>query len=76
MDCHADGGNGMAEAHLNFSKWDNYKPEKQSEKANAICKILTKGSMPPKGFCKSHPDAVPTKANLDAICKWAGSLNK
>ncbi len=76
MDCHATGGNGMAEGRVNFSKWDTYKPEKQADKAKAICKVMTKGSMPPKGFCKSHPDAVPTQAGINVICKWAESLNK
>ena len=76
MSCHANDGNGMAKGRVNFSKWDSYSPEKQADKAKAICKVLTKGSMPPKGFCKSHPDDVPTKENVTAICKWAGSFNK
>ena len=76
MDCHADGGNGMAEGRVNFSKWDNYKPEKQADKAQAICKVITKGSMPPKGYLKTHPDAVPSQASINAICKWAGSFKK
>ena len=76
MDCHAEGGNGMAESHVNFSKWDSYKPEKQADKANSICKVMTKESMPPKGYKKSHPDAIPTQKEVNAICKWAGSLNK
>jgi cytochrome c5 len=76
MDCHAEGGNGMAESHVNFSKWDTYKPEKQADKAKAICKIVTKGNMPPKGFRKSHPDDIPTQAEINAICKWSDSLNK
>jgi cytochrome c5 len=76
MDCHADDGNGMAKAHINFSKWDTYKYDKQVEKSKDICKVLGKGSMPPKGFRKSHPDVIPTDAEVTIICKWADSLNK
>ncbi len=76
MDCHADGGNGMACAHVNFSKWVSYKPEKQAAKANDICKMITKGSMPPKKYRANNPDAVPTQAQINTICNWAKSLNK
>ncbi len=76
MDCHADGGNGMACAHVNFSKWVSYKPEKQAAKANDVCKMITNGAMPPKRYCENNPDAVPTQAQLTTICNWAKSLNK
>jgi len=76
MDCHADGGNGMASAHVNFSKWSSYKPDKQAAKANDVCKILRKGAMPPKKFCANHPGAVPTQAQISTICKWSNALNK
>ncbi|MCX6244197.1 MAG: heme-binding domain-containing protein [Bacteroidetes bacterium] len=76
MDCHADGGNGMASSRVNFSKWTTYNADKQASKANAICKELTKRGMPPKKFCESHPDAVPTQAQVTTICNWAKALNK
>jgi hypothetical protein len=76
MDCHGDGGNGMACAHVNFSKWSSYKPEKQAAKANDVCKMVTKGSMPPKKYCANHPGAIPTQAQITSICKWAKALNK
>jgi len=76
MDCHGDGGNGMACSRVNFSKWSSYKPDKQAAKANDVCKIMTKGSMPPKRYCANHPGAVPTQAQINAICKWAKALNK
>lgn len=76
LDCHADNGNSMARSHLNFSSWDSYSPEKQAKKAAAICNILKKGNMPPKKFKADYPEAVPTQAQVDAICKWAISLQK
>jgi len=76
MDCHADGGNGMASAHINFSKWSTYKPEKQAAKAKDICKVISKGSMPPKKFRENNPTAVPTPAQVTTLCNWANALNK
>jgi hypothetical protein len=76
MACHGDGGNGMACSHVNFSKWSTYKTDKQAAKANDVCKIITKGSMPPKKYCENNPAAVLTKAQLTTICNWARSLSK
>jgi cytochrome c5 len=76
MGCHAEGGKGMAMSRVNFSKWNEYKPEKQASKAKDICKVLTKGSMPPKGFKTSHPELVPTEAQVKIICDWSATLNK
>jgi hypothetical protein len=76
MDCHADGGNGMACSHVNFSKWSTYKTEKQADKARDIVKVLTKGAMPPKKFRANNPEAVPTKAQMTIISNWANALNK
>jgi hypothetical protein len=76
LDCHSDEGNSMARSHLNFSGWDSYKAEKQANKAMAICKVLSKGNMPPKHFKQENPEVVPTQALVDAICKWANSLQK
>jgi hypothetical protein len=76
MDCHADGGNGMASSHVNFSKWTSYKTDKQAAKAKDICKIITKGAMPPKKFRANNPEAIPTPAQITTLCNWANSLNK
>jgi hypothetical protein len=74
--CHGDGGKKMAMSMWNFDKWDTYTKEKQSKKANAICKTITKGSMPPKSAKKLYPDLIPTAAQIEIICNWANSLNK
>ena len=76
MDCHADGGNGMACAHVNYSKWTTYKADKQAAKANDICKIITKGSMPPKKYKENNPNAIPSPTQVNTICNWARALNK
>jgi uncharacterized membrane protein len=72
--CHAEPGNSMALAHVNLSKWDKYSPDKQAAKAKAMCKMVTKGKMPPKNFRKEHPDGVPTKEEIKTICDWAQSI--
>ena len=73
--CHTAPGSGMALMKLDFDKWDSYSPEKQASKAGAMCKKVTKQSMPPKSFRKNNPDKVPTEADLKIICDWANSLS-
>jgi hypothetical protein len=74
MDCHATGGKGMAMSKVNFSEWDNYDSSKQAKKAEAICNVLTKGTMPPKAYKESHPQAVLTAEQKEMICKWSEAL--
>jgi hypothetical protein len=76
MDCHADDGNFMAKGKVNFSSWDKYDSEKQFNKANTMCKELTKSAMPPKKWRAKNPGDVPTQAEVDMICRWAKSLQK
>ena len=75
INCHADDGNGMARSHVNFDKWDTYSAEKQADKAKDICKMLTKGAMPPGSYRKANPDLVPTEAEVKKVCDWAHTLN-
>jgi hypothetical protein len=72
--CHSAPGKGMAMSKVNFDNWESYNPDKQASKAKAICKVVTKGSMPPKSFRQNNPDKVPTDADVKAICNWAGSF--
>jgi cytochrome c5 len=74
--CHADGGKALAMSKLNFSEWNNYDNGKQVKKAEAMAKILEKGSMPPKSFLKSHPEATPTQTQVDLVKNWAKELSK
>ena len=75
MDCHSDGGNVMAESKVNFSKWNEYSSDKQSQKANKICNVLSEERMPPNGWRKANEKSIPTKKEVNDICKWATSLN-
>jgi hypothetical protein len=72
--CHADQGSKMAMSVLNLSAWDKYATKKQAAKAKAMCKMVTKGKMPPKGFREGNPDAVPTPDDIKILCDWANSL--
>ena len=71
MGCHGEGGNGLAMTRLNFSVWEKYSSKKQAKKANAICNVLSKGSMPPLYIRESTPQKVPTAAQVEMICDWA-----
>jgi len=72
--CHTEGGNGMALMHLNLSNWDKFSPEKQAGKAKDMCKMVSKGKMPPKSFREKNPGAAPTKDEATIICDWATSI--
>jgi hypothetical protein len=72
--CHTEPGESMALMHLNLSNWDKYSAEKQAAKAKDMCKMVTKGKMPPKKFRKNNPDGVPSKDEVTTICNWAASL--
>jgi len=39
------------------------------------CKMVEKGSMPPKGWRNSNPDDVPTAADIKALCRWSSTQN-
>jgi hypothetical protein len=75
-DCHAKGGKKMAMSHVNFSEWDSYPAIKKADKAADIVKMLQKGKMPPKLYRESHPENIPTPAQIESIAKWADSLPK
>jgi hypothetical protein len=72
--CHYAPGDFMALSHLNFTNWDKYSPEKQADKAKAMCTMVTKSKMPPKSFTSKRPDAVVATEGLNAICNWAQSI--
>lgn len=72
--CHSTKGNSMAKSLLNFDKWQQMKPKKMVKKAGAVCSAVSSEFMPPKSVRKSKPELIPSKANAEAICKWAESL--
>lgn len=74
MPCHWKGGKFKSTFHLNFSKWDNYSSEKQAEKAKKICTVLLDEDMPPAFVREAKPDIVPTKEQVDAVCKWSATI--
>lgn len=69
--CHNQGGSGAALANVNFTKWDNYDAVKQAKKAEAICKVISSGKMPPKSFIKKNPLSELTDDQKSLICTWS-----
>jgi len=76
LPCHGVGGKSLALSKVKMSEWDSYSPEKQASKAEDMCKEVTKGKMPPKGFLNDHPEAMLTPEQITAICNWSAELNK
>ena len=73
--CHGEGGKGLALSKVKMSEWSSYSPEKQASKAEAMCKMVTKGKMPTSGFLKDHPEAKLTQEQIATICNWSAGLN-
>ena len=74
MPCHGNQGTPVSTSKVNFSKWSDYDMTKEAEIASLVCLSLRKGIMPPRSARKSKPEAVPTKEQIDLICKWAESF--
>jgi hypothetical protein len=72
--CHSTKGNSMAKSMLNFDKWQQMKPNKIIKKAGSVCSAVSSEFMPPKSVRKAKPELIPSKADAEAICKWAESL--
>jgi hypothetical protein len=72
--CHGSKGKILPMVKLNFSKWAEYGAAKEAEMASTICSVLTEEVMPPKSMRKSKPELIPTKEQIELICKWAESI--
>jgi hypothetical protein len=72
--CHAEPGNPFALSHVNLSFWEKFAPEKQADKAKAMCDMVTMNKMPPKKYLKNHPDDALIPEDINKICDWAQSL--
>jgi Haem-binding domain len=76
MKCHNKDGRIMARIKLNFSNWNEYDPDTVAKKASKICEEITEAKMPPKSARESNPELIPTKEQVELICKWSGSFVK
>lgn len=73
MPCHSENGKALAKSLLNFSKWDKYGTRTQVKKSRAICKMISKGEMPPAQFVESSPELAVTQAQKESICNWVNT---
>jgi hypothetical protein len=71
MPCHSSEGKGVSVSMLNFNEWSKYSAKKKAKKAGAICKVITKGSMPPAKFIEANPEKIVAVTQTEMICKWA-----
>jgi mono/diheme cytochrome c family protein len=74
LPCHGNNGGRLPKSKLNFSRWEAYGAAKEKEKSSSICTEVRKGKMPPRSARESNPELIPTKEQIDLICKWAESL--
>ena len=74
INCHDNNGKILARIKLNFSTWADYSSLDGAKKASVICSELVKESMPPKSSRKSNPELIPSKEQIEIICRWAETL--
>jgi cytochrome c553 len=74
LPCHGDSGGRFPTSKLKFSRWAGYSATEQVGKAAHICSEVRKGKMPPKSVRESNPELIPSKEQVDLICKWSESL--
>lgn len=72
--CHSNEGRDKPKAKVNFSIWEEYNPTEKSMIAASIADEVKKGSMPPKRFLESHPDAALTESQINQIVQWCETL--
>jgi len=76
MQCHGSEGRPQSLAKLNFSKWNDYDYATRGDKVTRICSAISDGSMPPKFIRETKPELVPSKEQIDFICKWSDSIRQ
>jgi mono/diheme cytochrome c family protein len=74
--CHGANGRAMALSHLKLAQWNDYSTEKQAEKAADICRMISAGKMPPKGYVRDNPALALSQAQIDSICAWSSGVTK
>jgi cytochrome c553 len=74
MTCHSNEGRDKPKAKVNFSVWDQYTPMEKMMISSSILEEVKKGSMPPKRFLESHPEALLTEAQISQISQWVESF--
>ncbi len=74
MPCHSNEGRDKPRSAVNFSVWEKYTPMEKMLLTASIIKEVQKGSMPPKGFLKSHPEAALSEIQIKQIVQWCDSL--
>lgn len=72
--CHSNEGRDKPKAKVNFSVWEGYNATEKAMIAASISDEVKKGSMPPKRFLESHPDAALTESQINQIVQWCESL--
>ena len=72
--CHYVPATGFSISLLNFSKFEKLSDKKKASFASSVCKMVSKGKMPPKSFLEKHPDAALTADEIKTLCDWAESL--
>lgn len=74
IECHDEPGKRLALAFVNLSEWGNYSAKKQATKSKAMCRMVSKGKMPPKKYRNKNADFMLTEDDIKTICNWSAGL--
>jgi hypothetical protein len=61
---------------LNLSEWGKYNARQAENKLDEICGVVQAGSMPPKTYLVTHPQAKLRETEIKAICTWTETEQK
>ncbi|MBN1560786.1 heme-binding protein [candidate division KSB1 bacterium] len=63
-------------AHLNFSEWENYPPQRRARLAEEIWQEIEKGEMPLKAYAIIHKDAILNETDKEIVKTWSESFKE
>jgi hypothetical protein len=69
--CHDSGENENSKIMWNYSKWNTYSAELQSQHAKSMCNYMSSQRMPPNSARNTDPNIIPTPEDIDIVCQWS-----
>ena len=61
---------------LNYSTWDQYNADDQSEKIHESWETVVEGEMPPRYYTVVHRDAVLSPEDRTVLQTWASTFER
>ena len=59
-----------ARAHMNLSRWNDYRPDQQMTLLSTIAGVIRSGIMPPRQYLLLHPEGRLSEPQREQIYQW------